>query len=147
LVERSARRRCAPARPPEMAAPLLADHGLHVSGHRVVRRCRLAHFRVRTGQRKRRHYGLPLHPHEQRRVTPGAPDRAAGGLLRVVLAGIIRTGIDGRRPAGSSRTPRECAARGNSELAERIEHAAMPFPSFGKSTMLLYLLPLFVVLL
>ena len=45
------------------------------------------------------------------------------------------------------RSPRECAARANSQLAESIEQAAMPFPGFGKSTALLYFLPLFVVLL
>jgi hypothetical protein len=45
------------------------------------------------------------------------------------------------------RRPRERQLGKGNELAEGIEQAALPFPNFGKSTLLLYLLPLFLVLL
>ena len=45
------------------------------------------------------------------------------------------------------RSPRERQRGEDSQLARSIEHAALPFPNFGKSTLLLYLLPLFLVLL
>ncbi len=46
--------------------------------------------------------------------------------------------------------PRSAAERKNktgNELADQVDRAALPFPEFGKSTLLLYLLPLFLVLL
>ncbi len=45
------------------------------------------------------------------------------------------------------RSPEERKNHQTSQLAESIEQAARPFPNFGKSTLLLYLLPLFLVLL
>ena len=47
----------------------------------------------------------------------------------------------------SLRNPRERERNEGHQLANSIEQAARPFPNFGKSTLLLYLLPLFSVLL
>lgn len=60
------------------------------------------------------------------------------------LSGLALLG-DGRPLLPRNRREREdddC-----NRLAESIDQAALPFPSFGKSTLLLYLLPLFMVLL
>jgi hypothetical protein len=45
------------------------------------------------------------------------------------------------------RSPRERERNEDNQLARSIEQAALPFPNFGKSTLLLYLLPLFLILL
>ncbi len=45
------------------------------------------------------------------------------------------------------RSLHECQRGVCNQLADRLEQSAMPFPNFGKSTMLLYILPLFLVLL
>ena len=60
------------------------------------------------------------------------------------LAGLALLG-DGRPML--PRSPRERARGEGNQLAESIEQAALPFPNFGKSTLLLYLLPLFLILL
>lgn len=60
------------------------------------------------------------------------------------LSGLALLG-DGRPILPRNRREREeddC-----NRLAESIDQAALPFPNFGKSTLLLYLLPLFMVLL
>jgi hypothetical protein len=60
------------------------------------------------------------------------------------LSGLALMG-EGRPVLPRSRHERD---RGeDSQIAEKIEQAALPFPNFGKSTLLLYLLPLFLVLL
>ena len=60
------------------------------------------------------------------------------------LAGLALLG-DGR-PVLPRSVQERISCLGN-QLAEGIERAAMPFPPFGKQTFLLYLLPLFLVLL
>jgi hypothetical protein len=61
-----------------------------------------------------------------------------------LLAGLALLG-DGRPIL--PRSVKERISRVGNQLAEGIERAAMPFPRFEKQTFLLYLLPLFLVLL
>jgi hypothetical protein len=60
------------------------------------------------------------------------------------LSGLALLGR-GRPVLPRSQSERE--AHGTNQMTESIEQAALPFPNFGKSTMLLYLLPLFLVVL
>ena len=60
------------------------------------------------------------------------------------LSGLALLG-DGRPILPRNRRERE--DNDCNRLAESIDQAALPFPNFGKSTLLLYLLPLFMVLL
>jgi hypothetical protein len=60
------------------------------------------------------------------------------------LSGLALLG-DGRPALPASPVERQ-TSRGN-QMAESIEQAVLPFPNFGRSTLLTYVLPLFLVLL